>query len=57
MMLPLRCAVITRPADCTTLKLPFKLSVTTRSKSSSVYCRIGLRTLILGVQTTTSRRP
>ena len=36
-MLPARCAVMIRPAACRTLKLPFKLTATTRSNSSSAY--------------------
>ena len=54
-MLPRRRALIRRPAARITLKLPLRLRPTTRSKSSSSYATISLRTLMLGVQITTSR--
>ena len=46
-----------RPAAWSTLKLPRRLTRTTRSNSSPVYSRIGLRTLIDGVHTRPSRCP
>ena len=55
-MLPKPCGTISHPADCSTLKVPRKFTCTTRSNSSPEYFRIGLRTLIAGVQTTPSRR-
>src|SRR5262245_2606318 len=55
-MLPKPCGTINHPADCSTLKLPRRLTCTTRSNSSPLYFRIGLRTLIAGVQTTPSSR-
>src|SRR4051794_4886574 len=56
-MLPLRCAHISRPAACSTLKQPFKLTATTRSNSAVVYCSSGLRTLMPGVEMTMSSLP
>src|SRR5688500_17640103 len=55
-MLPKPCGTISWPADRSTLKLPRRLTWTTRSNSSPAYLRIGLRTLIDGVQTRPSSR-
>ena len=55
MMLPLPWAAMIRAAVCMARKVPFRLSVTTRSNSSEVMSSRGLRTLIDGVHTSTSR--
>src|SRR5687768_16817782 len=55
-MLPKPCGTINHPADRNTLKLPRRLTCTTRSNSSPAYFKIGLRTLMAGVHTRPSSR-
>ena len=55
MMLPLPRGFMLRPAAVMRRKVPLRFSETTRSNSSSEMSRSGLRTLMAGVQTRTSR--